>query len=221
MCSRRITYLFFILSILATSCTKVVREYYPNGRLMSEIHYRFGKEHGMMTYFNEHYGGKSLEVNMKNGKKNGKLTRYFFNGNLEAVAYYINDVIDGQELIYDMNGALILETNYKSGVKDGPYFSWHTKGMHKEIGAFLDGNFHGKWEYYDDRGCMVGEAAFDNGSGIQITYNPHGGLARKTTYENNLKNGEEIYYTSSGEVEKVIVFKDDKIIEVNGVKVIK
>jgi len=213
--------LIFAFSILATSCTKVVREFYPNGRLKSEIHYRFGKEHGMMTYYNKNYGGKSLEIKMKNGKKNGKLTRYFFNGNLETTAYYINDVIDGQERIYAMDGSLILETNYKLGVKDGPYFSWHTKGMPKEIGAFNNGNFHGNWEYYDERGCMVGEAKFDNGNGVQIAYTSHGELARKTNYENNLKNGEEIYYAPNGEVEKVFLFKDDKIIEINGVKVLK
>lgn len=208
--------LLVVISLMVTACTKVEREYYPNGRLKSEIHYRNGIENGMMTYYHENYNSKELEVNMKNGKKNGQCIRYFFNGKIESVAYYEEDIITGVEQLFDLRGNLIMETHYVNGVKEGPYHTWFEKNLPKEVGAYKNDKFDGKWEYYDDRGCIVGNGDFHDGNGSLTAYDANGNVARITTYAGNFKNGNEIYFSPNGDTVKVLLFKNDRIIAVNG-----
>jgi len=196
---------------LTTGCTKTKEEHYPNGKLKSKIEYRFGKENGKMIYYDENYGTKTLEISMKNGKKEGKLTRYFANGNIETEAMYKNNIQEGKEIVYDIRGNKIVETTFLHGIKNGTYMSWHEKDMIREKGNFLNDKFDGQWFYYDERGFLVGEGDFSNGNGILISYDNQGNLSRKSTYKNNLKDGPEIYFTQNGDTTKIIYFQNDRI----------
>lgn len=210
--------LFILPFIFFNACTKTQTDYYENGQIKSVIPYRHGKENGIAVYYNAN-GWKELEVKMKNGQKNGKLTRYNFNAKPEAEETYINDVLEGKQIIYDPMGDKILEANYVHGKKNGPYTTWHYKDMLREKGAFVDDLFDGKWEYYDDRGFNVGEATFSKGTGTQTAYDAHGNIMRVTHYVNNLKDGEELSYNPQGEVIKTVVYKADRIISVDGIPV--
>lgn len=217
MQNRRLLILALPLSLLllATSCTKVKKEYYPSGQLKSEIQYRFGKENGMAIYYNDGEKRPSLTMEMKNGKKHGKLHRYFFNGKVETEATFVNDVQEDIESIYDLSGIKLIETHYLHGVKNGPYTTWHERNMVKEKGSFKDGNFDGTWEYYDERGLMVGEGTFENGTGTITAYDQAGNLYRITHYVNNLKDGDDTFYTSNGEVDKVMTYDKDRVVKIN------
>ncbi|MDL2296816.1 hypothetical protein LJC68_01470 [Bacteroidales bacterium OttesenSCG-928-B11] len=212
----RLLTLIIIALLFVTSCTKIEKEYDANGCLKSEVSYRFGKEHGKALYYENCRTRPYLEVEMNNGKKNGKLYRYFFNGNLETEASYVNDIQQGAETIFDLKGFKVIETHYVDGVKNGPYTTWHDRDMVKEKGAFKDGNFDGKWEYYDERGFMVGEGDFENGNGIVTAYDQAGNLYRITHYTDNIKDGDDTFYLPNGEVEKVHTYEKDKIVKING-----
>lgn len=203
------------LLLLLSGCTKVKKEYYPNGRIKSSVEFKFGKENGKMIYYDDYYGTKTLEITMKKGKKNGKLTRYFSNGNIETEAMYVNDLLEGKEIIYDRRGNKIVETTYLHGIKNGPYISWHEKNMIREAGVFADDKFDGEWFYYDERGMLVGEGHFSKGDGELISYDDNGNLVRKTQYKNNLKNGQEVYFSPAGDTLKTIYFQDDRILSVD------
>lgn len=206
------------LLLLTTSCTKTKEEYYPNGRIKSQIEYRFGKENGKMIYYDENYGTKTLEITMKKGKKEGKLTRYFANGNMETEATYKNDILEGKEIVYDIRGNKIVETTYLHGVKNGPYISWHEKDMIREKGNFLNDKFDSQWLYYDERGFLVGEGNFSKGNGILKSYDGNGNLSRQSNYKNNFKNGPEIYFAANGDTIKIVYFQNDRIIRVDNKK---
>ena len=49
-----------------------------------------------------------------------------------------------------------------------------------------------------------------------INYTDTGVLYKKTHYENGAKNGEEVYYDSQGNISKTIVYKDDRMVAVDG-----
>jgi antitoxin component YwqK of YwqJK toxin-antitoxin module len=209
----------FCTLLLITGCTKVKREFYPNKTLKSETHYRFGKETGTTTYYHDWYPTKIMEVEMKRGKRNGKFTKRYFNNTLELVAYYKNDLIEGAEKQYYPNGALSVETNYTKGVKNGKVTSWYFDGTIKESGAFVNDLFDGEWVNYDEKGMLIGEATFVRGTGKRTTYDGIGRLLCETNFVSNKKDGLETHYFSSGEVEKTILFKEDRIIEINGVPI--
>lgn len=209
----------FILTIIvltfATSCTKVEKSYYPNGRLESKIGYRSGKEHGKTIYYNDYTQLPVLVVEMRKGKKEGKLYRYFPYGQLKSEENYVNDLLDGAETIYDAKGYPLSETHFVKGVKNGSYTTWHDRNMIKEKGSFKDDKFDGEWEYYDERGFMVGEGSFENGTGFITAYDQLGNLQRRTHYVDNMKEGDDVFYQPNGEVEKVVTYNQDRIVEIN------
>ena len=205
--------------VFFTGCTKTKREYYPNGKLKSETHYRFGKETGTTTYYHNWYPTKTMEVEMKRGKKNGKFIKRYFDGTTEVSAYYKNDLIEGVETRYYKYGNPSLETHYTKGVKNGKITSWYSNGYIRESGAFVNDMYDGEWVNYDERGLLVGEALFNQGTGKRTTYDAIGRLQCETNFVKNKKDGSETHYFPSGEIEKTILFKEDRIIEINGVPI--
>jgi antitoxin component YwqK of YwqJK toxin-antitoxin module len=205
--------------LLFAGCTKVKREYYHNGKLKSETHYRFGKETGTTTYYHHWYPTKTMEVEMKRGKRNGNFIKRFFDGTTEMVAYYKDDLLEGVEKQYYLNGNISTEIHYIKGVKNGTATTWFSNGIIRESGSFVNDMFDGEWVNYDERGMLVGEGSFVNGNGKRTSYDYIGRIQCETNFVNNKKDGLETFYLPSGEIEKTILFKEDRIIEINGVPI--
>jgi YD repeat-containing protein len=219
MTNTRLLLTLFCTLLIITGCTKVKYEYHKNGNLSSETHYRFGKETGTTTYYHSWYPTKIMEVEMKRGKRNGKFIQRYFDNKIELKATYKNDLLDGVETHYYKNGHPSLETHYKNGVKHGKITSWYFDGVVKESGAYVNDMFDGEWENYDERGLRIVEGSFIEGTGKRTMYDHLGRLQCETNFVNNKKEGMEIYYLPSGEIEKTILFKEDRIVEINGVPV--
>ncbi len=207
-------YVLMVLTglLLCSSCTRTEKSYYPNGHIQSSIQYRFGKEHGMSIYYFDVPNTVEIEVEMKRGKRNGSMRRYFENGMLDTHCEYVNDLIEGVEVNFTANGEKAQEFTYVHGVKNGPHRAYFVTGEIKVEGNFKDDMFDGEWKYYDERGVMVGEGSFNEGEGSVVFYDVRGLPLRKTHYKHNKKDGEEVYYTQSGEIYRTIVFKQDRII---------
>ena len=210
-------YLVILLPLLlfATSCRHTVKEYYPDGELRSSIEYKGKVQDGMAVYYDEK-GVKNLEVTMVNGKKEGRLRTFFFNGRLQTEEFYHNDLLNGMQTTYDMDGVKLTEIAFKDGVMNGSYQEWHERDILKCTGQYADGLWDGHWEYYDMRGFLIAEGDFDHGTGDQLNYTETGILYKKTHYENGAKNGDEIYYDPQGNVTKTIVYKDDRMVSLDG-----
>lgn len=215
----RILLLMLCTLFLFAGCTKVKREYYDNGTIESETHYRFGKETGTTTYYHRHYPTKTMEIEMKKGKRNGKFIKRFFNNKIELTAFYKDDLLEGTETTYYMNGQRSLEVNYTKGKKNGSVTSWYFNGIIKESGHYVNDLSDGYWENYDERGMLIGEGTFVEGTGKQTIYDEMGRLKSEINFINNQKDGLEIHFLPSGEIEKTILFKENRIVEVNGVPV--
>ncbi len=207
-----ILFISLILAIALSSCTKTEKTYYPDGKLQSIIHYRFGKETGKSVYMFQRPNTVEIEVEMKKGKRNGAFYRYFENGNLDTYCVYVNDSIEGLETMYTPNGEKIRETTYTHGRKNGPCKEYHVNGQVKAEGNFKDDLFDGDWTYYDDRGIVVGEGSFKAGSGTLTSYDAIGKVSMTVQYEKNHKNGKELYYTPAGKIYKEITYQQDRII---------
>lgn len=206
--------LLFSFLLWFTSCTQTKKSYYPNGKIMSEISYRFGKEHGISKYYyQDHSNRVELEVSMKNGKKEGDCIHYYYTGKAESITHYVQDSIDGIQSAYDWDGTKLSETHYKNGKKHGEHCTWHPNRQLMIKGSFYQDLFDGVWEYYDERGFSVGEARFDKGKGVQYGYDENGNLIRISHFENNMKNGKEISFNAQGDTTQILLFKDDYIVD--------
>lgn len=207
--------LLSVFLLVATSCRHTVKEYYPNGELRSAVECKGKVPDGLSVYYDAS-GVKSREVEMVNGKKEGRLRAFFFNGNLQTEEFYRNDLLNGMQTTYNQEGVKLTEIEYKDGVMDGSYTEWHERDILKCAGQYADGLWDGHWEYYDFRGFLIAEGDYVKGSGDQLNYTDTGVLYKKTHYENNAKNGEEIYYDPQGNVIKTIMYKDDRMVSLNG-----
>jgi len=218
---KKIYLLLTLFSILAlfSACNKVKREYYQNGKVKSETHYRFGKETGTTTYYHHWYPTKKMEITMKRGKRNGKMIQRFFDNNIELVAYYKNDLLEGAETYYYKNGNRSTLTHYSKGKKNGTATAWYANGDIKESGTYVNDLVDGDWVNYDERGLLRGEGAFDKGTGKRITYDEIGRLQCETNFVNNKKEGLETHFLPNGEIEKTYLFKEDRIIEIDGISI--
>ena len=205
--------------LFITGCTKVKYEYYENGNVKSETHYRFGKETGTTVYYHDWYPTKIMEIEMKNGKRNGIFIERYFDNKTKVTAFYKNDLLEGKEIHYYKTGNPSLIINYTNGLKNGQVTSWYSNGVVKESGFYVNDLFDGDWENYDERGLLIGEGKFEKGTGKQTIYDEMGRLQRETNFVNNKKEGMETYYLPSGEIEKTILFKEDRILKINGVSV--
>ena len=199
-------------AVTLASCTKTERTYYPDGRLQSVIQYKFGKENGKSYYMYRNPNTLEIEIEMRHGKRNGEFHRYFQNGNLDTYCVYVNDSIEGVEVMFTPNGEKKQESTYTHGKRNGPHKEYHVNGQVKVEGSFKDDLPDGDWTYYDDRGVIVGEGHFKNGAGAVTSYDAMGRVARVTNYVGSHKEGKETFYTPAGEVYKETLFKQDRIV---------
>ena len=91
-------------------------EYYENGKLKSETHYKNGEKDGISTYWRED-GTKENEWHYAAGKLNGVSTSWYKNGQKSS------------------------EIHYKDGEKDGFDTKWREDGKKTNEWKFEDGEF--------------------------------------------------------------------------------
>ena len=200
------------IALAGASCTHTETTQYPDGRIQSAIQYKGKKEHGKTVYYYQNPNIVEMEVEMRNGKRNGEFNRYYKNGALDTHCVYENDSIEGVETMFTPNGCKSQETTYLHGRKNGPHKAYHLDGSVKIEGGFQNDMFDGEWNYYDERGIPVGNGTFKNGDGEVTFYDKNGRPVRTTHYKQNKKDGPEVYYTPSGEVWREITFRQDRII---------
>lgn len=217
----RIMILLIMMSVTFSACTKVKYEYFEDGGMKSAVPYRFGKEHGTCKYYfiNAPHPLK-IEMEMRNGKRQGDFVKYYINGRLETRCTYQNDLLEGTEECYHIKGYRTSVTNYLHGKKHGQYVLYYPNGEIVEQGFFYEDLFDGEWLYYDDRGVLIGEGHYDKGTGVQKGYNLNGNLVRVVHYKDNQKNGDDIELNSEGDTVKITVYENDRIVSVNGEKAI-
>lgn len=118
-------------------------------------------------------GKRELEGYYKNGRKNGKWTTWYENGQKKDEEYYKYfdkygySVRNGKRITWFENGQMSSEATYKDGKLDGLGFSWYENGR--------------KWY----------EATYNNGQedGLATSWYENG----QKRYEENYKRGKLIY----------------------------
>ena len=120
--------MLFFLPVTVFSTEKVVKTYYPNGQLLSEISYKDGRRDGPCKYYWEsnYFWKKSkikAKMHYKEGKQLGLYTSYYENGQVEHQGTYkyseqgVYSRKDGVWKTYYENGQLRMESILKEGVQ--------------------------------------------------------------------------------------------------------
>jgi antitoxin component YwqK of YwqJK toxin-antitoxin module len=203
--------MFFLAAFIFTSCREVKKEYYPDGKLKSIVHYRGGKYYGKATFFYP-TGDKQLECFYKENLLQGPMISYYIYNKKKEVQNYDKGNLDGLSTVYYQDGGKLSETTYMNGVLNGPYLEYHSENRLKIQGQYLQGFFTGKWLYFDYGGDIVGDGQFVHGTGKQRSFYPDGKVSREIHFKDNQKEGEEIEYDQDGKISSLKIYSHDSLI---------
>lgn len=120
-------------------------EYYPDGKVRSQVTY-------------------------KDGKKEGKLVIYTPLSTLESDISYYNDNKSGKELYYDLDNKLLSDYSYENDDINGTCFNYFTNGkVHKDI-RYDYGDTEGESNLYDEFGELIYKRNFHRDLLVSYTY---------------------------------------------------
>ena len=205
-----ITFLI-IITLLVSSCSRKEKTYWENGELKSVLSKKGKHYHGLSTWYYSD-GIKQHECNYVNDTLQGPSTRWYNNGQISSVDNYKDNLRHGKSLSYDFEGKLISEANYNHDTLDGSYKEYYPTGQAKVEGNYVKGMFDGKWMYYQQDGTIIGMGEYKNGTGKQRAWYPDGKLKRIVQYQDNEKQGAEIWYDPEGKIEKTLIYEHGQLI---------
>ncbi|MBN2213557.1 MAG: toxin-antitoxin system YwqK family antitoxin [Bacteroidales bacterium] len=117
---------------------RIVREYFDNGRIRSEIEAKGSLRHGIT----------------KNYSKNGRLL---------SEVNYVNNKKDGLSVNYYPSGKIHTKLMYRNGVKDGESIWYYESGKVFRINPFKNGKIDGIQKFYFENGTPMAEVPYRNG----------------------------------------------------------
>jgi antitoxin component YwqK of YwqJK toxin-antitoxin module len=169
-------------------------QYNANGKLQYTIHYTINEvkgtkvsvKNGIYKSFNNN-GSVASHILYKEDKKDGKCLEYHATGILRKSAVYKEDKLHGEVLDFYENGIPERSAIYYESIQvgdttlrniyDGEKTQYYKSGMIQSKEIYAMGQKTGTWE------------RFYEGTGL---------LQERTSYENNLKTGQHLYYDNAG-----------------------
>ena len=211
-----------------------VKEYFADGSLYATTNYKNGKLDGAEKkyFFN---GQLAYELYYKEGVPDGEYITYHLNGEINEKGKLVEGERVGKWLSYDEDGNIQEESNYANGKLEGSYKRYiygflvedisFKKGILSDFNAYdKDGNILAsakkrKGEVFYQRflpdGTLVMEGNYDvkgGKTGEWKEYHPNGNLYNVGHYEEDLAQGEFLFYYSDGEtLDEIRNFKDSNL----------
>lgn len=108
--------IFIILSLKIFAQEGLVKSYYDNGKLKSEINFSNNVREGDAKFYYEN-GNIKEERNYNNGKVEGLVKKYSREGKLEEVFNIENGRRQGPTSLYDSAGIYLSDIDFENGVK--------------------------------------------------------------------------------------------------------
>lgn len=108
-------------------------------------------------------GNKTIEYDVREGKKHGKFKTYFESGQVEMEGDIVNNRNEGIWKYYYTNGQLESQGNFRNDMADGKwewYFPW---GVLRETAEYSAGLKNGSIVIHDSLGNVVEKKIFING----------------------------------------------------------
>ena len=185
--------------------------------------------------------GDKLEGYFLNGRRNGKWTIWYDNGQKQFEGTYKNGSYDSKISKWGIDGQLSEECFYSNGVLNGSCKMFYYNGKTKFNGSYIMGQYDGLIYEYSDDGTLAKSAKYNNGvlngdyweepsqgnrvkcvykdgnlNGRYIEYHYTGKPAFYGDYVNGLREGNFVYNYPDGNLEKRVNYihglKEGKVI---------
>lgn len=158
------------------------KEFYPNGKVKTEISYLNGKKNGYEKKFTETGSLINIEKFMDDSviKEAPELTtkleiinEYYEDGRIKKTGTYLLGVAEGIHKEYSPEGKITSAKIFKEGIL-------MAEGLLDETG-----NMQGEWTEFHANGKIRGRGFYENGvkTGDWIFYHPNGAVEQKGKYD--------------------------------------
>ncbi|WP_241687974.1 toxin-antitoxin system YwqK family antitoxin [Ancylomarina salipaludis] len=114
---------------------------------------------GTYTEFYEN-GNKRIEMNLTEGKRDGKITLFFQDEQIQEVRSYVKGLMDGTWVTWNNQSVKIAEARYKKNKKHGKWYIWDANGVKRYEMEYNEGEKSGTWLIWDEEGKLIKERTF-------------------------------------------------------------
>tara|TARA_B100000508_G_scaffold139750_1_gene138764 strand:+ start:1481 stop:2167 length:687 start_codon:yes stop_codon:yes gene_type:complete len=118
------------------------------GKLVSEGKMINQAREGEWLYYHEKSDRVMNREQYLNGKKDGKQTTYYPNGQMTEEIQYKNGLKEGFNYYYSPEGVLLKELEYHNNELHGPAKHYDAQGNLVIEGYYKEGKKHGVWKYF-------------------------------------------------------------------------
>ncbi len=201
------------------------KDYYSNDKL-NGLQENYNVD-GKLSYKNEYDRGKLIheyyydqtgnlveDINLIKDSASYQLVNIYTNGKVQNNFSMLYKVRNGLYKGYYFDGAPKADGNYLNGEKSGEWKWYHSNGKIETKGTYLYGNKDGIWTDYFENGKVESETPYFFGKreGIEKTFNDAGVLVQTRQFENDVLNGEVVFFSEEGKHQLTRFYINGKII---------
>ena len=146
---------------------RVKVEVFNGEKLIGEGDYQNESPDGAWTDYDAKTGLVTQITNFLRGRKQGvSLTFNGSTGHLKTKAFYQQDVLHGQYLVFDSRRK-VEEKNYVLGELEGVVRKFYKDGKVLEEASYKNGKIHGTSRWYDAEGNLTIQYEYDEGKFVK------------------------------------------------------
>jgi antitoxin component YwqK of YwqJK toxin-antitoxin module len=124
-----------------------------------------------------------------NGKKEGKMTDYYPEGELKAEKTFKDGKQEGRTLVYYPSGKTKEVQYYEEGLKQGSDTVWYEDGKPRFVAEFNNGKKDGYMRTWAPDGSLTYEAKYENETLVEVKGKPIQHSDRNATPADTSRNG--------------------------------
>ncbi len=157
-------------------------------------------------------GKKRLEIQIKDGKINGKFREWLQNGTKILDVKYVDGKKHGKEIQWYAIGKKKVEVNYVNDNVEGVVTEWYKNENKKSEGIFRNGKEQGEHTWWFDNGQIDQIVFYENGlaQGVVKNWFRGGKLRLESNFKDGQKNGLTTEWFNNGQKFSEGSFKEGK-----------
>jgi antitoxin component YwqK of YwqJK toxin-antitoxin module len=113
-----------------------------------------------------------------------------------------------------------IEFDVVNGIKDGDFIIYYPNDTIQIAGKMKDNKNVGEWKYYFQNGILQTSGYYDNDipTGKWMWFSTDGKLIEEGNYLNGMRDGEWKNYDSSGMLDIIRLYKDNRLMDSSRIK---
>jgi antitoxin component YwqK of YwqJK toxin-antitoxin module len=193
----------FLLNITDSLAQNLVKEQYADGATKAQGKYTPEHLRDSTWLFFYPNGQQSAQISYKNGALHGQAKHFDFNGKLQAIEQWHNDLQEDTSWYYE-EGVLQKYGKMQRGVYEGFWRFFNKNGLLVRHGTYENGLPSGFWEFWDDNGKLWQQGFYVAGKedGHWKFYSEKGIIEREGDYAEGKPIGQWKYYNKKGKFVK-------------------